>query len=68
MNERDIFMAGAGYPIKKRRKSRKIKTLKDLQIENLKNALSAFGGNRSKAAKRLGIHRTTLWRWLQNAT
>jgi transcriptional regulator with PAS, ATPase and Fis domain len=68
MNQRDVFLAGAGYTPPRRRKSRKVKNLKDLKMENVRNALSAFGGNRRKAAERLGIHRTTLWRWLQDAT
>jgi transcriptional regulator with PAS, ATPase and Fis domain len=68
MNEQDILLAAAGYPPPRRRKSRKAKNLKELKREALLNALNSFGGDRGKAAKRLGIHRTTLWRWLQNAT
>ncbi|MGE5572691.1 MAG: sigma 54-interacting transcriptional regulator [Bacteroidota bacterium] len=34
--------------------------------ESIARALRACGGNRSEAARRLGIDRTTLWRKLQN--
>jgi len=34
----------------------------DKEEENIRRALAALGGNVSKTARRLGIHRSTLWR------
>lgn len=34
---------------------------------SLQNALLAAGGDRRLAAERLGVSRTTLWRWLREA-
>ncbi|WP_236035338.1 helix-turn-helix domain-containing protein [Clostridium sp. HV4-5-A1G] len=39
---------------------------KRLEIECILEALSEFNGNREKAAKRLGMSRTTLWRKIKN--
>lgn len=36
------------------------------QVENIHRTLERFGGNRSAAAKHLGISRTTLWRRMQS--
>lgn len=43
----------------------KNKNLAEMEIELLKNVLIEENYNYSKAAKRLGIHRTTLWRKLK---
>ena len=34
----------------------------DIEEENIRRTLAALGGNVSKTARRLGIHRSTLWR------
>jgi len=65
MNNTDIFLAGAGYRVPRRRKSRKVKNLKDLKNDEVRSALSSVGGHRRKAAKRLGISLRTLYYWLQ---
>ncbi|MBP0624994.1 helix-turn-helix domain-containing protein [Cupriavidus consociatus] len=41
-------------------------TLSGMTIANVKEALKECGGNRTEAAKRLGIGRSTLWRLLKN--
>jgi transcriptional regulator with PAS, ATPase and Fis domain len=61
----DMQMDAAGYSIKKRR-SRKVKTLKELNDDAIKDALNSVSGHRRKAAERLGIHESTLYRWLAN--
>ncbi|HHW17487.1 MAG TPA: sigma 54-interacting transcriptional regulator [Firmicutes bacterium] len=40
---------------------------KDLTIDDIKRALNSCGGSVSKAARLLGIHRTTLWRRLKKS-
>ncbi|MDW3683207.1 helix-turn-helix domain-containing protein [Cupriavidus sp. CV2] len=37
-----------------------------MTIANVKEILKECGGNRTQAAKRLGIGRSTLWRLLKN--
>ena len=37
----------------------------DTEEENIRRALAAFGGNVTRAARSLGMHRTTLWRKMQ---
>jgi transcriptional regulator with PAS, ATPase and Fis domain len=39
--------------------------LGDLELQAIRNALEAAGGNRTRAAEVLGISRTTLWRKLR---
>jgi transcriptional regulator with PAS, ATPase and Fis domain len=58
------IMDAAGYPIPKRRKSRKPQSLSEIKKKEILLALSAFGGHRRKAAERLGISEATLYRWL----
>lgn len=41
-------------------------TLSGMTIANVKEVLKECGGNRTQAAKRLGIGRSTLWRLLKN--
>jgi propionate catabolism operon transcriptional regulator len=41
-------------------------TLSGMTIANVKEILKECGGNRTQAAKRLGIGRSTLWRLLKN--
>jgi propionate catabolism operon transcriptional regulator len=36
-----------------------------VSVEPLQETMARFGGNRSAAAKHLGISRTTLWRKLR---
>lgn len=40
-------------------------TIQDLESRTILDALRRHGGNKMKAAKELGIHRTTLWRKLK---
>jgi PAS domain S-box-containing protein len=40
--------------------------LESLECEAIRSALARHGGNRTRAAKELGIHRTTLFRRLRN--
>ena len=39
-------------------------TLDDIVLQAIHQTLDAVGGNQTAAAKRLGISRTTLWRYL----
>lgn len=39
-------------------------TLKEVQMQHINKVLDLVGGNQVKAAKILGINRSTLWRWL----
>jgi DNA-binding NtrC family response regulator len=39
--------------------------LAELKLETVNDALSACDGNMSRAASTLGVHRSTLYRWLQ---
>ena len=34
--------------------------------ERVREAMQATGGNRAEAARRLGVSRSTLWRWLRD--
>lgn len=43
------------------------KTLDDIISEVVQQAIDAHGGNRTAAAKQLGVSRTTLWRYLSRA-
>ena len=40
--------------------------MQELKIETVNSALSACRGNMSRAATSLGVHRSTLYRWLAN--
>lgn len=42
------------------------KTLKDAELETIINAINAFGGNKSKAAKALGVTRKVLYKRLKD--
>jgi DNA-binding NtrC family response regulator len=68
MNARDIpaalRMAAAGYPSKKRTRQEP-RTLLEINLAAIREAVAAFGGHRGKAAKRLGISEATLYRWLK---
>jgi len=35
--------------------------------KDLRRILEQYGGNRALAAQTLGVHRTTLWRWMKTA-
>ena len=48
--------AGAGQPGR---------TLEQITLEAVRQAVDACGGNQTMAAKRLGISRSTLWRYLK---
>ena len=41
------------------------KTLEEIDLAVIRHVLNEEGGNQSRAAKRLGISRSTLWRMLQ---
>lgn len=43
------------------------KTLEEINLAVIRHVLNEEGGNQSRAAKRLGISRSTLWRMLQKA-
>jgi transcriptional regulator with PAS, ATPase and Fis domain len=59
-----LRMAAAGY-LQKKRTRQEPQTLSEIKIRAVKEALSAFGNHRRKAAKRLGISEATLYRYLQ---
>ena len=59
-----LRMAAAGYPSKKRTRA-EAKTLSEIKIRAIREAVAAFGGHRRKAAIRLGISEATLYRYLQ---
>ena len=46
--------------------SKESQCLKDLELETMRQVLAEEGNNYSRAAQRLGIHRSTLWRKLKN--
>ena len=41
------------------------RTLEQITLEAVRQAVDACGGNQTLAAKRLGISRSTLWRYLK---
>ena len=43
-------------------------TIRDLNANAIENALAASNGNKTEAAKMLGIGRSTLWRFLRDAS
>lgn len=55
-----LRMAAAGYKSKKRTRQAP-KTLSDIKLTAICEALNSFGGNREKAAERLGISERTLY-------
>jgi DNA-binding NtrC family response regulator len=59
-----LRLAAAGYPLKKR-KRQEPRTLLEINLAAIREAVAAFGGHRGKAAKRLGISEATLSRWLK---
>jgi len=59
-----LRMAAAGYR-QKRRTRAEAKTLSEIKIRAIQEALSAFGNHRRKAAERLGISEATLYRYLK---
>jgi transcriptional regulator with PAS, ATPase and Fis domain len=40
-------------------------TVNEVLREHVLETLERHGGNRAKAARELGVGRTTLWRWLE---
>ncbi|MBW2038173.1 MAG: sigma 54-interacting transcriptional regulator [Deltaproteobacteria bacterium] len=44
----------------------KKRSIKEMEEEHILHALQKCGGNMTKTARELGIHRTTLWRKLRN--
>lgn len=65
MNDEEIKlrMAAAGYKPKKR--TRQVpKTLSDIKLAAIREALNSFGGNRERAAERLGITERGLYKLL----
>jgi transcriptional regulator with PAS, ATPase and Fis domain len=61
---KQLGMAAAGYPQKKRTRQEP-QTFSEMKIRAIKEALSAYGNHRGKAAKRLGISQATLYRYLK---
>jgi DNA-binding NtrC family response regulator len=60
----NLFLAAAGYGQKKRTRSEP-RTLLEINLAAVREAVAAFGGHRGKAAKRLGISEATLYRYLK---
>ena len=75
MNQKeiDLRMAAAGYPkLQKKRRKPRIKfnlenpdVIHRMKLMHLQKVLDSVGWHQAKAARMLGIHRVTLWRWLQ---
>ncbi len=75
MNQKeiDLRMAAAGYPIeKKSRRKPRIKfnlenpeVLRKIKLEACRQALDNVGGHRAKAARTLGIHVRTIYKWIR---
>lgn len=71
--EIELRLAAAGYRVKKKvgRKSKIKLDLRDpeilyrIKLMQLHKVLDSVGGSIAKASKILGIHRTTIWRWLE---
>jgi DNA-binding NtrC family response regulator len=63
--EIDLRKAAAGYGRVKRRTRQHPQTLHEIKRAAIREAVAAFGGNREKAAKRLGIGIATLYRYLR---
>ncbi|MEJ5307127.1 MAG: sigma-54 dependent transcriptional regulator [candidate division WOR-3 bacterium] len=61
-----IFTDTLPYSILKIKNSIKKESLKDLEKEEILKTLNSVGGNKTKAAKILGIDRKTLYRKLKN--
>lgn len=67
----ELLLAAAGYGRKKRRKSRAKLNLKEplvdrnTKLQILKVTLEDVGGDKTKAAKLMGISRMTVYRWLK---
>jgi DNA-binding NtrC family response regulator len=57
-------MAAAGYPSKKRTR-REPKTMAEIKLAAILEAVAAFGGHRGKAANRLKISEASLYRALR---
>jgi DNA-binding NtrC family response regulator len=62
--ERDMRLAAGGYSVRKRRQP-KPQTVRDATIALILETLDSFGGHRLKAATRLGISKSTIYRYLK---
>jgi DNA-binding NtrC family response regulator len=66
MKDREVQLrlAAAGYAQKKRTR-RERKTMAEIKLAAVLEAVSAFGGHRGKAANRLKISEASLYRYLK---
>ena len=61
----DLVMAAAGYGQRKKRTRSEPKAMAEIKFAAIREAISAYGGHRKKAAERLQISEATLYRALR---